>query len=107
MSTTVIGKGIRIQGEITGNAPIEVRGTLDGSAGTEGTLHVREGGQVKGEMAARDVILEGEIDGRISAETKIDLRPTCKVRGEMTAATVTMAEGAFFEGRVHMAERRK
>lgn len=101
-NTTVIGKGIRIQGEITGSAPIEVWGDLDGTAGTEGILHVREGGKIHGEMAAREIVVEGEVDGRVIAETRADLRPSCKMKGELTAATVTMAEGAFFEGRIHM-----
>ena len=100
--TTVIGQGIHIQGEITGSASIEVWGSLEGNAGTEGLFRVREGGKVVGEVAAAQVVVEGEIEGTIQAEQKIELRPTCKVHGNVAAKSVAIAEGAFFEGRISM-----
>jgi len=101
-TATVIGQGIHVQGEITGSASIEVWGSIEGISGTEGLFWVREGGTVRGEVAATNVVVEGEVDGRISAEKKVELRPTCKVRGDVAAKTVAMAEGAFFEGRISM-----
>jgi len=99
---TVIGKGICIKGEITGSAPIEVWGTIEGVSGTEGTFRVREGGKVGGEIAAARVVVEGRVEGKISAEHKIELQPTCHVQGNITAKKVAIAEGAFFEGTVSM-----
>jgi len=99
---TVVGKGIRIQGEITGSAPIEVWGTIEGVSGTEGTFRVREGGKVGGEIAAAQVVIEGRVDGKISAEHKIELLPTCHVQGNIAAKKVAISEGAFFEGTVSM-----
>jgi cytoskeletal protein CcmA (bactofilin family) len=102
---TVVGKGICIRGEITGSAPIEVWGTIEGISGTEGLFCVREGGKVGGEIAAAQVIVEGRVEGKISAEQKIELRPTCNVQGNLAAKTVAIAEGAFFEGKVSMGRR--
>jgi len=56
--TTVIGRGIHIRGELTGSAPIEVWGTLEGVTGTEGQFWVREGGKVSGEVADGETGLE-------------------------------------------------
>ena len=103
--TTLIGKGIRIEGEITGKAPIEVWGEIQGTAGTEGEFSVREGGRVNGEVAARSVVIEGELDGQVTAEQKIELRATCKVHGQLTTKSLAIADGAFFEGQVKMAEK--
>lgn len=99
---TVVGKGIHIRGEITGSAPIEVWGSVEGVSGTEGTFRVREGGKVKGEIAASQVIVEGRVEGKVSAEHKIELQPTCHVEGNIAAKKVAIAEGAFFEGTVSM-----
>ena len=101
-SSTVIGKGIHVKGEITGSAPIEVWGSIEGKAGTEGLFWVREGGQVGGEIAATNIVVEGQVEGTISAKEKAELRSNCKVQGDLTAKTVAIAEGSFFEGRVHM-----
>ncbi len=103
-STTVIGRGIHIRGELTGSAPIEVWGSLEGVTGTEGLFWVREGGQVGGEIAAADIIIEGHVEGTVSAEHKVEFRPTCKVQGNVAASTVAIDEGAFFEGRIHMSQ---
>ncbi|MCP3960326.1 MAG: polymer-forming cytoskeletal protein [bacterium] len=101
-TSTVIGKGIHVKGEITGSAPIEVWGSIEGKAGTEGLFWVREGGKVGGEIAATNIVVEGQVDGTISAKDKAELRSSCKVEGNVTAKTVAIAEGSFFEGRVHM-----
>lgn len=101
-ASTVIGKGIHVKGEITGSAPIEVWGSIEGKAGTEGLFWVREGGQVGGEIAATNIVVEGKVEGTISAKEKAELRSNCKVEGDLTAKTVAIAEGSFFEGRVHM-----
>ena len=101
-TSTVIGKGIHVKGEITGSAPIEVWGSIEGKAGTEGLFWVREGGKVGGEIAATNIVVEGQVDGTISAKDKAELRSSCKVEGDVTAKTVAIAEGSFFEGRVHM-----
>ncbi len=101
-SSTVIGKGIHVKGEITGSAPIEVWGSIEGKAGTEGLFWVREGGHVGGEIAATNIVVEGRVDGTISAKEKAELRSNCKVEGDLTAKTVAIAEGSFFEGKVHM-----
>lgn len=99
---TLIGKGIKIKGEITGAASIEVYGEIDGTAGTEGTFRVREGGKVDGEVAARNVIVDGQLTGQISAEQKIELHSACKVKGDIVARSVAINEGAHFEGSVKM-----
>lgn len=101
-NSTVIGKGIHIKGKVTGPAPIEVWGILEGQAGTEGVFTVRQGGKVIGDIAATNVVVEGEIEGKITARERIKLEASCKVTGEITADQVAIAEGAHFEGQVHM-----
>ena len=101
-TSTVIGKGIHVKGEFSGSAPIEIWGSIEGKARTEGLFWVREGGKVKGEVVATNVIVEGEVDGTITAREKAELRASCKVKGDLTAKTVAVAEGSFFEGSVHM-----
>lgn len=99
---TVIGKGIRIRGELTGAAPIEVWGYLEGSAGTESVVTVRPGGKIKGQVAATDIMIEGQVEGSMHAKRKLELKDKCEVKGDISAAKVAIAEGAFFEGKVDM-----
>ena len=52
--STVIGKGIKVQGEISGAPAIEVLGTIEGTARSESSVHVRPGGKVAGAIAGED-----------------------------------------------------
>jgi cytoskeletal protein CcmA (bactofilin family) len=106
-STTVIGKGIHIRGRLTGSAPIEIWGSLEGVTGTEGSFRVREGGRVDGEIAAAEVVVEGRVEGKISAEHRVELRPTARVQGDVVAKKVAIAEGAVFDGRIRMSSEQK
>ncbi len=101
-ASTVIGKGIHVEGEITGSAPIEVWGSIQGKAGTDGLFWVREGGRVGGEIVATNIVVEGNVEGTIHAKDKAELRSNCKVEGDLSAKTVAIAEGSFFEGQVRM-----
>lgn len=101
---TVIGKGIHVKGEISGSAPIQVWGSIEGKAATDNLLWVREGGEVGGEIAATNVVVEGQVDGKIDAADKLELRATCRVKGDVSATTLAIADGSFFQGRVQMKE---
>lgn len=103
--STVIGRGIHIKGEVSGSAPIEVWGTLEGQAGSEGSCIIREGGTIKGEVAAPAITIEGSVNGTVNARDKVELKATSKVEGNITAPKVAIAEGAFFEGSVSMGKR--
>ena len=102
---TVIGRGIRIQGEVSGSAPIEVWGELDGQAGSEGQCWVRESGKIKGEIAAPQVLVDGAVNGSIAASQKVELRATSKVQGDIKAPKVAIVDGAFFDGRIQMTRK--
>ena len=53
-----------------------------------------------------DVIVAGSFTtGQVVAKEKIELRSTCNVQGEIQAKSVAIAEGGFFEGKVHMTAR--
>ena len=101
-ASTVIGKGIHVKGDITGTAPIEVWGSIEGKAGSRDLLWVRRGGKVGGEIVAANVVVEGQVDGKIAAKERLEMRSTCRIKGDVYATTLAIADGSFFEGEVHM-----
>ncbi len=101
---TVINKGITIKGEIAGTSPIEVLGIIEGTAGTEGLLHIRQGGRVTGAVAGRSVIVEGDVEAQIHGEQKVELRASAKVRGDISTKALVISEGATFDGNVKMSK---
>jgi cytoskeletal protein CcmA (bactofilin family) len=100
---TVIGPGLRLVGEIRGGDSIEIGGVVEGRVATKSLCRVRSTGQLRGRLSAGFVIVEGRIDGRISARRKVELRGTAHVKSDIHAEGVAIAEGCFFDGRIHMA----
>jgi cytoskeletal protein CcmA (bactofilin family) len=99
---TVIGSGVEIKGDIKAPSSVELRGIVDGSFEVEGLFVVRESGRVNGNVTAKDVVVHGTIVGRVIAAQKVELGPSGRIQGDMRAKAVSIAEGAFFEGKVEM-----
>lgn len=100
---TIIQPGLRIDGRIEGGDSLDVGGTVVGDVRVEGLVRVRERGRIEGSVSARQVLVEGAVEGpKVTAEQKLELRARSHVRSELVAATVAIAEGAEFHGKVEM-----
>lgn len=98
---TSIRRGLHVKGDLAA-ASLELAGSLEGSVVAQSLCHVREEGRVSGRITAGDVLVEGEVQGRIIARGKVELRARARVRADIEATTVAIAEGSFFDGRIHM-----
>jgi cytoskeletal protein CcmA (bactofilin family) len=99
---TVIARGIRFVGELQGSDSVEIGGDVDGKIAIKGLCHLCESGSVKGRVAATYLIVEGRVEGQLSARRKVELRATAHVEADVRAEGVAIAEGCFFDGRIHM-----
>ena len=99
---TVIGPGVRVEGDLKSPSGVELLGTIEGSFEVAGLLVVRESGRVIGDVTAQDVIVQGAVEGRVIAAQRIELGPSGRIKGDMRAKAVSIAEGAYFEGKVEM-----
>jgi cytoskeletal protein CcmA (bactofilin family) len=100
--STVIARGNHIQGTITGSSDVEIEGELKGAVDGTGHLRIASQGVVEGNLAARTVVVAGTVRGDILAGETIQLETSASVEGNITAPRIRMADGATFEGEVHM-----
>lgn len=100
--TTQISAGTRIEGEITGSTDVVIDGSLDGRVNVESLVSVGRSGQVRGEIRARSVVVAGKVFGNIVGADKVDIHSSGKLEGDVKAPRVSIAEGAYFKGRVEM-----
>ena len=100
---TVIGPGTTVRGDLTGGDAVEIRGLLEGDCRTSAHCVVGEGARVVGSIEATGIAVAGEIEARVLAAEKVEIRASARVHASVTARTVTIAEGAFYEGSVQMA----
>jgi cytoskeletal protein CcmA (bactofilin family) len=93
---------LSIKGELHSADSVVLAGCFEGSIVTEGFLGIAEGATVKGRLTARDVVVEGQVQARIVAYGKVELRASARVQGDIEARGVALADGCFFDGRIHM-----
>jgi cytoskeletal protein CcmA (bactofilin family) len=103
-SSTVIGPGTRIRGDVTAEGPVDVAGRIEGTCRASGLCRVRAGGSVAGDVAASSLVIEGEVTGETLEAEKVEIGARARVRANVRAPRVAIAEGGFLEGHVHMDE---
>ncbi len=99
---TVVGPSITIRGELTGSDPVDVAGTIEGDSRVESHFRVREGARVAGRIEATSLVVAGEVSGQELVADKIEVGASGRVKANLSARVVAVAEGAVFDGSVHM-----
>ena len=99
---TVIGPGTRIEGDLTCGEPVELAGILEGHSHVTGTCRVLRGARIVGDVKATSIVIEGELSATTLLAQKVEIGAHARVRANVRARVVAIAEGALFDGEVHM-----
>ena len=99
---TVISADTNLKGNLETASSVELRGTIEGDCTIGGILWVLQGGGITGAITVEAVVLEGEVRGNIQAKERVELRSGSSLRGNIDAASLAIAEGAFYQGKVKM-----
>jgi len=103
--SNVIGTGAQLRGLLTGSGHYIVSGRFEGDGEIEGSVVLMPGACWKGNIAADNIIVAGEVQGDVTAQDKLELTATAHIHGDLAGPTITIAEGAVYEGQVHTAKR--
>lgn len=103
---TLIGQDSIIRGEIISKGVVRLDGTLEGSIKAD-YLILGRSGSVKGDMAAREIVVDGTVEGDLEAEELVEINPDGAVEGNIRTAKLIITEGAFFSGTSFMEKPRK
>lgn len=101
--TALIGPGIHINGEISGDENLVVEGSVDGKIRLE--LHqveVGHSGCVKADITAKVIKIAGEVRGDITGTEKVIILRSGNVHGNIVAPRMTLEDGAIFKGSIDM-----
>lgn len=99
---TILGKGSVIEGKIIIKNSVRVDGRVVGEISSTGTITVGDNGEIEGDITAVRAIVGGKVKGRINASAKAVLEANSVFIGDLQTATLTIDEGAMFEGRCLM-----
>jgi cytoskeletal protein CcmA (bactofilin family) len=102
---TMIGKSIRIKGEIAASDPIYIYGSVEGTI--EASAHrvtVGKEGTVKADITAREVVIMGDVCGKVHSDERVEIRSEGSLLGNLSTKRLCVEEGAVLQGSidVHM-----
>ena len=97
---TVIGRGTRIRGRVSGAVDLEVHGHIDGEIAVSGDVTIDAEGLVGANVSGRRVVVRGAVKGDLTGEDAVVLEEGARVLGDVRAPRVSIAVGALVRGYV-------
>lgn len=97
-----LDSGSHMQGELNFEDTFRIDGRFSGNVVSDGDLIVGERGNVDGEVKVRRVFVSGSVSGILRASERVEITSAGKVTADVFTPSLTIDEGAFFEGRCSM-----
>ncbi|MDQ5985581.1 MAG: hypothetical protein CSYNP_01294 [Syntrophus sp. SKADARSKE-3] len=97
----VLGENSKIIGDVESAGTILVEGTILGNIQGEKVI-LGEKAYVKGDISANSISIAGKIEGHLLGKENVELRNTAKVFGDVVTKSLSMMDGAFFNGMCRM-----
>ena len=99
---TIIGRGTKITGKITGSGNIRIDGHLDGDVVTTGDIVVGESGVVQGEIRAGNLTVAGIATGNVTCDGNLSIQSSGQLIGDVRVRSLIVSDGGIFKGRSEM-----
>lgn len=98
---SMIGKSIRIKGEISASDPVYVYGTVEGSIHAPAhRVTIGKEGKAKADITAREVVIMGDVCGNLEGGERVEIRSDGSLLGNLATRRIYIEEGAVLSGTI-------
>ncbi len=104
-SSSILSPNTKIQGIIEGDESLVIKGHFKGDVVSKGLVWLDKGGKIQGNVRSHYVIIDGELIGKIESAERVELRTDSHMTGNVETENLAVADGAVFEGAIHMPKR--
>jgi cytoskeletal protein CcmA (bactofilin family) len=99
----VIGPGIHINGDISGEENLLVEGKVEGKIRLGAhDVEIGQTGKVKADITAKVIKIAGQVRGDLTGTEKVVISRSGNVHGNVVAPRMTLEDGAIFKGSIDM-----
>ena len=99
---SILGPTLRFKGELHAEEDLLIRGRVEGSITHSQRLTICRDGHVKADIHGQVIAVEGTVEGDLNATTSVAVMETAHLTGDVRAPSVSIVEGANFNGSVLM-----
>lgn len=103
----LLDRGCSFEGKIAFDGTVQINGEFSGEICSGGTLVVGQEARVSGQIKVDTLICYGTVDGKVEAKNRIEIQVPSVVTADITTKTLSIAEGALFQGHCHMHQAMK
>ena len=104
-ATTIIARGVKVEGEFTSQSDVLIEGSVHGTFSTAGMLTVGAEAKIKADVSAGSALVSGTIEGNVMIAKHVDVKATAKIMGDVSAETITIESGAVLSGRMSIGSK--
>ena len=101
-TSSVLGPTLKFKGELTANEDLLIQGQIEGTINHSSSLTVGQEGKLKANVKAEYISVEGKVGGDLTGSTSVVVKDGADVKGNIFSPTVTLREGATFNGSIDM-----
>ena len=94
---SILGRDLVITGDIVTDGDVQIDGRLDGNV-KAANVTIGEQGAVNGKITAQNVHIRGKVAGKVHSNV-VELSETANVQADLVQDQLTIANGAFFDGK--------
>ena len=102
---SVLGPTLHFKGELHADEELLIKGRIEGSITHSQRVTVCPEGTVTANVRAQMIVVEGTVTGDLQAEKSVMVKETARLRGNITAPSVSIVEGAHFNGGIDMEKK--
>lgn len=105
-SRAVLGKDVKVTGEIRSHEPLTIEGDVEGTIDVAGhLLTVAPHGKVRATVKAKEIDVLGSLQGNVEDADKIYIRDGARFLGDIHAQGIVIEDGGFIRGKVDLARK--
>ncbi|WP_290711837.1 polymer-forming cytoskeletal protein [Flavihumibacter sp. CACIAM 22H1] len=101
-STSLIGNGTTLKGDITSNGDLRIDGKLIGNIHSTAKVVIGANGVVEGDINGVTADIMGKVTGTIKVKELLQLKASGTVNGNIHAGKLQIEPAATFNGACHM-----
>lgn len=101
-SSSIIGVGVTIMGDIKSEGDVRIDGKLIGNLKCSSKVVIGPQGIIEGDLSATTADIFGTVRGKIKVEGQLNLKGKSLVEGDIFVATLQIESSVCFNGKCHM-----
>jgi cytoskeletal protein CcmA (bactofilin family) len=97
-----VGRNTNISGKLIFQEPVRIEGKFRGEISSVELLVVTAEASIEGKIRAPRLLILGEVRGDVIGAVQVVLGPAARVTGSIESHSLTICEGASFDGEIRM-----